>query len=67
MALILSLIHIYLDSTESVKASVIARHGLAFLPYMAIKKEVYHKQLKILDADGINLSYDCLLYTSRCV
>ncbi len=48
----------HLDSTESVKASVIARHGLAFLPYMAIKKEVYLKQLKILDADGINLSYD---------
>lgn len=47
-----------LDSTESVKSSVIGRYGMAFLPYMAIKKEVYLKQLKMIEVDGVNLSYD---------
>lgn len=47
-----------LDSTESVKASVIANLGFAFLPYMAIKKELYLKQLKIVEIPDFQLSYD---------
>jgi len=35
-----------LDSTESVKSSVLKGHGLSLLPYMSIKKELYNKQLK---------------------
>lgn len=46
-----------LDSTESVKASVIAGLGFAFLPYMAIKKELYLKQLKIVDLVGFQMEY----------
>jgi DNA-binding transcriptional LysR family regulator len=38
-----------LESTESIKLSAINGFGLAFLPYMAMKKELYHKQLKIID------------------
>ncbi|MGB8454109.1 MAG: LysR family transcriptional regulator [Anaerocolumna sp.] len=38
-----------LESTESIKLSAINSFGLAFLPYMAIKKELYHKQLRIIE------------------
>lgn len=38
-----------LESTESIKLSAINGFGLAFLPYMAIKKEIYNKQLRIID------------------
>ena len=47
-----------LDSTESVKASVIANLGFAFLPYMSIKKESYLKQLKIVEIPGFQIDYD---------
>lgn len=47
-----------MDSTESVKASVIGRYGLAFLPYMAVKKELYLKQLKIVEIEGFDLDYE---------
>jgi len=48
----------YMDSTEAVKASVIGRYGLAFLPYMAVKKELYLKQLKIIEIEGFDLDYE---------
>lgn len=47
-----------LDSTESVKASVIANLGFAFLPYMSIKKDIYLKQLKIVEIPGFQVNYD---------
>lgn len=47
-----------LDSTESVKSAVLAQHGLAFLPYMAIKKEIYQKQLKVISLEGFDLNCD---------
>ncbi len=37
-----------LESTESIKLSAINGFGLAFLPYMSIKKEIYNKQLRII-------------------
>jgi DNA-binding transcriptional LysR family regulator len=47
-----------LDSTESLKASVIANLGFAFLPYMSIKKEIYLKQLKIVEIPGFKINYE---------
>lgn len=47
-----------LDTTESVKASVIGKYGMAFLPYMAIKKELYLNQLKIIQTENFHLNYD---------
>lgn len=47
-----------LDSTESVKASVIANLGFAFLPYMSIKKEIYMKHLKIVEIPDFQVNYD---------
>lgn len=54
-----------LDSTESVKASVIANLGFAFLPYMSIKKEIYLKQLKIVEIPGFQVSYDLHMVYKR--
>lgn len=47
-----------LDSTESVKSTVMAGHGAAFLPYITVKKEVYQKQIKIIPVTGFDLNYD---------
>lgn len=47
-----------LDSTESVKSSVLAGHGVAFLPYITVKKEVYQKQIKIISVTDFDLTYD---------
>ncbi len=47
-----------LDSTESLKASVIANLGFAILPYMSIKKEIYLKQLKLVEIPGFQVNYD---------
>jgi len=48
----------HLDSTESVKSMVISNNGLSFLPYMAVKKEIYLQQLKIIDTENFCLRYD---------
>lgn len=37
---------------------MLAQHGLAFLPYMAIKKEIYQKQIKIVNLAGFDLNCD---------
>lgn len=56
----------HLDSTESVKASVIGKYGMAFLPYMAIKKEIYLGQIKLVEMPDFNLSYDVsIIYKSQ--
>lgn len=47
-----------MDSTESVKSSVIKGHGLSFLPYISVKKELYTKQLKEIKVLDFNLTYD---------
>lgn len=54
-----------LDSTESIKSSVIKRHGVSFLPYISIKKELYTKQLKIIDVVDIDLKYDIYIAYKR--
>ncbi|NLI22226.1 MAG: LysR family transcriptional regulator [Clostridiales bacterium] len=48
----------HLDSTESVKSMVMSGNGLTFLPYMAVKKEIYLQQLKIVDTENFCLRYD---------
>lgn len=46
-----------LNSIESIKTSTVRGFGLAFLPYMVIKKELYTKQLRIISLE--NFSYQC--------
>lgn len=47
-----------LDSAESVKSSVLQSHGLAFLPYLAVKKELYLKQLREVKLADFALQLD---------
>lgn len=47
----------HLDTAESVKSSVLQNHGLALLPYLAIKKELYLKQLKRIELVDFDLNY----------
>lgn len=48
----------YLDSAESIKISALQGYGIVFLPYMCIKKELYNKQLKIIDIVGFSHTID---------
>ncbi len=48
----------HMDSTESIKSMVMGGSGLTFLPYMAVKKEIYLQQLKIVDTENFCLRYD---------
>ncbi len=43
------------DTEEVMKHSVINGFGIAFLPYMAIKKELYHKQLRLIKCSDLQL------------
>lgn len=47
-----------LDSTESIKSSVLKGHGLSLLPYISIKKELYNKQLKEIKVTEFEMLYD---------
>lgn len=44
----------HLDSIESIKTSAVQGYGLTFLPYMVIKKELYHKQLRIIQLEDFH-------------
>lgn len=44
-----------LDSIEAVKSSINREHGLAFLPYISVKEELYNKQFKIVSIDEFDL------------
>lgn len=54
-----------LDSIESIKSSSIKGYGMAFLPYMAIKKELYNKQLKIVHLKNFNLENEYYAIRNR--
>ncbi|MDO5088883.1 MAG: LysR family transcriptional regulator [Leptotrichiaceae bacterium] len=44
-----------LESIDAIKSSVINGYGLAFLPYSTIKKELYTKELKIVNIDNLSI------------
>lgn len=49
------------DSAESVKSSVLNEHGIGFLPYISIKKDLYRKQLKLITIRDFTIEYDMYL------
>ncbi|EOD00821.1 LysR family transcriptional regulator [Caldisalinibacter kiritimatiensis] len=49
------------DSTESVKSSIFKGYGVAFLPYISIKKELYEKRLKLIKISDFSLEYKMYL------
>lgn len=50
-----------LGSVEAIKQAVVNGMGAAFLPYSSIKKELYNKELRIIDIDQFSFSYDYYL------
>lgn len=53
------------DTLTSVKSSVMNGYGMAFVPYEAIKHELYEKSVKLIDVDDINLDYDIYLVSKK--
>lgn len=53
------------DSLESVKLSVLNEFGIGFLPYTSIKKELYNKQLKLINIIDFSIEYDMYLIYDR--
>lgn len=52
-----------LESIESIKHSVIQSKQVAFLPYSSVKKELYRKELKIIEIENINIYQE--IYIAR--
>lgn len=44
-----------LESIDAIKSCVINGYGLAFLPYSTIKKELYNKEMKIINIDNLSI------------
>lgn len=53
------------DSMESVKESVLNEFGIGFLPYVAIKKDLYRKELKMIQIEGFSIEYDMYLIYNK--
>lgn len=47
-----------LGSTESVKTTIVKGYGIAFVPYISVKKELYTKQLKQIKVKDFTLNYE---------
>ncbi|MCK8058180.1 MULTISPECIES: LysR family transcriptional regulator [unclassified Fusibacter] len=45
------------DSISAVKASIENNYGVSFLPYTAVKRELYEKRYRIVEVDGLNMDY----------
>lgn len=54
-----------LDSIEGVKSSVNRKHGLAFLPYISIKEELYKKQYKVINIEDNKFDLDVYMINKR--
>lgn len=55
-----------LDAVEAVKNSLSHSYGIAFIPYSAVKKELYHKQYKKIEIKGFDLlNHIYLVYTNQ--
>jgi len=53
------------DSTESVKSSIFKGYGIAFLPYISIKKELYNNQLKLISISDFSIEYKMYLINKK--
>ena len=56
-------IEMELDTIESIKASVVANHGVSILPHASVKLEIHAKVLKTLPISGFSLGCNiCMIY-----
>lgn len=44
-----------LESIEAIKKSIIKSKSLAFLPYSAVKLEIYRKEIKYIEVENLNI------------
>lgn len=49
------------DSIPAAKSSLNNGLGICFLPYMAVKKELYEKRFKLVEVEGLTLDYPIYL------
>ncbi len=49
------------DSISAVKASIENNYGVSFLPYTAVKRELYERRYKLIEVEGLNMDYDIYL------
>lgn len=47
-----------IDSIGAVKSALQHGYGMSFLPYMAVKRELYQKEFKLIEVEGFNTTYD---------
>lgn len=55
----------HMDTIESVKLSVLNGYGLSFLPYSSIKKELYLKQLRIIELKDVSIANEFYLILNK--
>jgi len=53
------------DSTETIRQATINGFGLAFLPYSAIKKDLFNRQLRTVSLDGFSLEHEYHIIARR--
>lgn len=53
------------DTVPAAKSSINNQLGICFLPYMAIKKELYEKRYKIIEVKNFNLDYIIFLISQK--
>ncbi len=53
------------DSMTSVISSVLNGYGMAFVPYEAIKNDLYKKTMKIVEVPDLDLNYDIYMVSRK--
>lgn len=53
------------ESIESAKMLVSKRYGLCFLPYIAIKEELYKKQFKVIKLSEFNMDLEITMFYKK--
>jgi DNA-binding transcriptional LysR family regulator len=54
-----------LDSIEAIKSSLNRKHGLALLPYISIKEELYKKTYKVIQVKDFEISIKVYMVTRK--
>jgi LysR family transcriptional regulator, transcriptional activator of the cysJI operon len=50
---------------ESAKTLVSKGHGVAFLPYISVKEELYKNEYKLIDVPGFNMDIDIMMLFNK--
>jgi len=53
------------DGIESAKIMVQKKFGIAFLPYISVKEELYKKQFKLISVPQLNLDLDIMMICKK--